>query len=156
MIPWAVPEALLCLRRDPTPGHGQIHEHIWEQAAAALSPWGLFPARAISIPAVMGGIPPGHGSGSAGLAQPIPLSIQVVQPGAVSGGRGVGKGQLRERGSAPGQRPGVREQPALSTRSPATDTRWVAIQKKSPNPQVPASSRCGGNVPFHKRPDQIL
>lgn len=110
----------------------------------------FFPARVISIPALMGGIPAGHGSGwhqplrVAGLAQPIPLSMQVVQPGAVSGGRGVSEGQLRERSSAPGQRPGVREQPALSARGPRMDTRWVAIQKISPIHRVPANFRCGG------------
>lgn len=144
MIPRAVPEALLCLLRDPSPGHGQSHEHSWEQGAAAPSP-GAFPCS--------GGLHSQLGTARvgtspvrvAGPAQPIPLSVQVVQPGAVSGGRGVGKGQLQERGRAPGQRPGVREQPALSARSPGSLTRWVAIQKKNPpNPQVPANSSCGG------------
>lgn len=156
MIPRAVPEAWLCLLRDPSPGHGQSHEHSWEQGAAAPSP-GAFPCS--------GGLHSQLGTARvgtspvrvAGPAQPIPLSVQVVQPGAVSGGRGVGKGQLQERGRAPGQRPGVREQPALSARSPGSLTRWVAIQKKIPQIlrylQIPAVVECP--VPQGARPNPL-
>lgn len=81
--------------------------------------------------------------------EPSVPSVQVVQPGAVPGGRGAAERELRGRGSAGGQRAGVR-----GLRPTAGRRRWVAVLK---NPQILTQLRIPDVVQtLHQGPDPIL
>lgn len=115
-----------------------------------LSAPGLFPAREISIPALMGGIPPGHGSGwhqlrvcgRAGAAHPS------VRPGGAT--RSCVRWPWSQGGAATGAGQRSRTAPWCSGTAGSECPQpqhghEVGCNPKNPqNPQVAANSRCGG------------
>lgn len=155
MIPWAVAEALLCPWSDPTPGHGQTHEHSWEPAAAALSPR-AFPCsgdlhsrtdgrdptwarlRLAPAPCVW------QGWRSPSLC-PSRWCNQELCPVAVESGRGSYRG---EAATGAGQRSRTAPWCSGTAGSECPQPQHgheVGCNPKNPqNPQVAASSRCGG------------
>lgn len=151
MIPWALPGPLLCLRSDPSPGHGPAHEPSWEQAAAAPFP-GLFPAGRSPFPSwARLGLAAALPGGSTGTAR------RSLHAGGAS--RSCARWPRSQRGAATGTGQRSRTAPwcsgAAGSERPA---RTPGGQQNKQSPKSPGT--CGfqawWDVPLHRGPDQIL